>query len=213
MRKAVIISGFLDGLSDNIIPFLDMDTDVCVHTWDTYENRRWVEKLKRYKKYCNNIEIVSERPTTIEKLLSYFYSTCKAYSLVDTDCSYIIKFKPNIDTPSIPFVGDISRYFIKASVQCRPLLDDTVIEDCIFGKVYYRTLDERIFSGTKLVFDKLFPIFDINIQAEASVLNDELKEKYGDNYEGSIFWTEWMERRGIKIIEDTDLIIANNIQI
>jgi len=43
MRKAVIISGFLDGLSDNIIPFLDMDTDVCVHTWDTYENRRWVK--------------------------------------------------------------------------------------------------------------------------------------------------------------------------
>lgn len=210
MRKAVIISGFLDGLSDNIIPFLDKDTDLCVHTWDTFENKRWIEKLNRYKKYCNNFEIVKEKPTNLEKLLSYFYSTCKAYTYVSNECNYIIKFKPNIDSVTIPFTGNISNYFIKAALQCRPILDETKIEDCIFGKIYYKTLDERIFSGSKLAFDKLFPILDMNIMSEAETLNKELKDKYCANYEGSIFWTEWMQRRELKIIDDNDLIIANN---
>lgn len=210
MHRAVIISGFLTNLSDNIIPFLNKETDLYVHTWDTYENRRWIKKLERYKHHCNYFESIIEQPSSYEKLLSYFYSTYKAYSLVSDDCKEVIKFKPNIDTDYIPYIGNIDRYFHKAKIQCRPLLDTTSITDCVFGKVYYKTIDERIFSGTKLAFDKIFPILDSNIMTEAEKLNAALKQKYVEDYEGSIFWTEWLNRKGIKIIEDTDLIITNN---
>lgn len=208
MRKAIIISGFLYDLSDNIIPFLDKDTDVFVHTWKTEENSRWITKLNRYKKYCRALKILVENPIDAEKLVSYFYSTYKAYSLVNNEYSLVVKFKPNIDTDIIPFQGDIERYYEKAKLQCRPILESTPISECIFGKVYYKTIDERIFSGTKLAFDKIFSIFNINNRVDS--LNSKLKNIYGDNYEGSIFWTEWIEEQGIKIITDTDLVIANN---
>lgn len=207
MHKAVIISGFLFDLSDNIIPFLDKNTDLYVHTWNTKDNSRWITKLNRYKKYCKKLQIVVENPIEEEKLISYFYSTAKAYSIVQGEYDLIIKFKPNIDTDSIPFKGAIEEYYTKAKVQSRPLLNTKSIDDCIFGRVYYKTLDERIFSGTKLAFDRIFSIFNID---DVSNLNTELKTNIQENYEGSIFWTEWINRAGVEIILDTDLIIANN---
>ena len=36
---------------DNIIPFLDKQTDVYIHTWDTDSNQRWINKANRYKNY------------------------------------------------------------------------------------------------------------------------------------------------------------------
>ena len=55
--KAIIISGFLFDLSDNINPFLDKDTDLYIHTWNSSENLRWINKARRLKKYVNNFEI------------------------------------------------------------------------------------------------------------------------------------------------------------
>lgn len=207
MNKAVIISGFLYNLSDNIIPFLDKDTTLCVHTWNTQDNARWINKLNRYKKYCKELSFVSEDLTDREKLMSYFYSTLQAFNLVKDNCDVVIKFKPNIDTEVIPYAGNLNKYYTKAKLQCRPILDSTDINSCIFGKTYYRTLDERIFSGTKLAFNKIFTTFNYK---DALDLNRELKNEYGEGYEGSIFWTKFIESTGIKIIEDTDLIIANN---
>lgn len=207
MRKAVIISGYINGLSDNIIPFLNKETDLCVHTWDTPENARWIFKLNRYKKYCKNFRIIIDQPIEDEKLLSYFKSTMTAYSLVEDDCDVVIKFKPNIAADTIPYQGNLTEYYTKARVQCRPILNNVNIDDCIFGKVYYRTIDERIFSGTKLAFDKIFTTFNYS---DAVDLNRELINEYGAGYEGSIFWTKFIEGTGIKIIEDTDLIISNN---
>lgn len=211
--KAVIISGFLYNLSDNIKPFLDKDTDVYVHTWDDGDNMRWVGKLNRYKKYCNELKVVVEKPKHLEKLHSYFYSTWKAFNLLDGTYEIVIKFKPNIDALSIPFRGNMNSYYKKAKIQCRPILSDTTIDDCIFGKTYYKTLDERIFSGTQLAFQKIFTILEEDLVSNMIQLDNELKEKYIPNYEGSIFWTEWFERKGIKIIEDTDLKISNNVYI
>ena len=50
---AIIISGYLNDLSDNIIPFIK-GNDLYVHTWDNNDNSRWIKKLQRYKKYTNN---------------------------------------------------------------------------------------------------------------------------------------------------------------
>ena len=60
--KCIIISGLLHKLSDNIIPFLDKETDVYVHTWDMEKNSRWLVKLNRYKKYCNQIKVIFDKP-------------------------------------------------------------------------------------------------------------------------------------------------------
>ncbi len=41
-HKAVIISGYIKNISDNIIPFLDKNTDIYIHTWNI--ESRWIKK-------------------------------------------------------------------------------------------------------------------------------------------------------------------------
>ena len=97
--KAIIISGFLFDLSDNINPFLDKDTDLYIHTWNSSENLRWINKARRLKKYVNNFEIHIEDKKFDNKLFYYIYSTYKVVNNIkDLDqYEYIIKFKPNLD--------------------------------------------------------------------------------------------------------------------
>ena len=157
MHKAVIISGMLLHLSDNILPFLDKNTDVYCHTWNRDWNGRWLIKLNRYKKYCRNLYTVIEKSIFEEKRLSYFYSTYRAVNMIKDIDSYsiIIKFKPNVDG-EIRYVGDLDYYYLKAYLQSRPLLNDKSKEECLYGTVHYKTLDERIFSGYPLAFKKMF---------------------------------------------------------
>lgn len=214
MRKAVIISGFLNDLSDNIIPFLNIDTDVYVHTWDTDENKKWIIKLNRYKKYCNNLYITIDKP--IErycKLYSYFTSTYRAVKMISNLLEYqkIIKFKPNIEG-KIPYEGDIQSYFTKAKVQCRPILDDIDIDSCVFGCSYYYTLDERIFTATPKAIGKMFSYDSKEFENRMISSYSRIKADYGNNPEGSIFWRDWFDLHHLYIIQDNDLKLNNNIQ-
>ena len=129
--NAIIISGFLYDLSDNIIPFLNKKTDVYIHTWEVKDNKKWITKLNRYKKYCNELKIVTEEPKFETKLYSYFYSTWKAINIIDDIDKYktIVKFKPNLNSNKIKYKGAIDRYFQKAAIQSRPLLDQVTKEE------------------------------------------------------------------------------------
>jgi hypothetical protein len=213
--KAVIISGLLYNLSDNIIPFLDKHTDVYVHTWDVKDNSRWIIKLNRYKKYCRTINTTVEPIKYEKKLYSYFYSTWKVINTIDNIDQYtsIIKFKPNLDDTTIQYKGNLESYFHKAYIQSRPLLEGTTKEECLYGSIYYQTLDERIFSGYPLAFKRIFHILYKDLLSSMLQLDDRLVNLYGKNYEGSIFWKEWFENRGIKLIQDLDLKIPNNKQL
>lgn len=210
--KAIIISGLLTDLSDNIIPFLDKETDLYVHTWNPSENLRWITKLNRYRKYCRNFYVEVENYRFDKKLYSYFYSTWKVVNMLKDIDQYqkIIKFKPNIETNKIEFVGDIDYYFSKASIQSRPLLNKINKEDCLFGPIYYKVMDERIFSGYPLAFKKAFHILYDDLVYEMENLDSFLQAKYEPNYEGSIFWMYWFEKKGITLINDLDLKLANN---
>lgn len=211
--KALIISGLLYKLSDNILPFLDKDTDVYVHTWDMQWNGKWVIKLNRYKKYCNNIRIVFEKPFLDKKLHSYFYSTWKAVNMIEDIDRYssIVKFKPNVDG-DIQYVGDTEYYFLKGRLQSRPLLDGVTKEDCIFGTIHYKTLDERMFTTYPTALKKAFKIPEDEFIEQMTYLDKELISRFGiENYEGSIFWTEWFENRKVYPILDIDIKIPNCI--
>ena len=210
--KAIVISGLLSDLSDNILPFLDKETDLYVHTWSTTENIRWIVKLNRYKKYCNSFHIEIEQPKFDKKLYSYFYSTWRVVNLIKNIDQYdrVIKFKPNIETDKIRFIGDIDYYYDKASIQCRPLLNKINKEECLFGPIYYKVMDERIFSGYPLAFKKAFHILYDDLVYEMEDLDSFLQAKYEPNYEGSIFWMNWFEKKGITLINDLDIGLANN---
>ena len=211
--NAVVISGLLYNISDNIIPFIK-GNDLYVHTWNTEENKRFIGKLRRYQKYCNNFKLAIQEPKFDFKLFSYFYSTYKAISLVEDIDQYnrIIKFKPNLDTLSIQYRGRLGEYFYKASMATRPMLSKVTKEECIYGSIYYRNLDERLFSGYPLAFKKLFRILkEEEFITEMKSLHKELLDRYESDYEGSIFWTNWIENKNIKIIQDTDLKLPNNL--
>lgn len=211
--KCVIISGLIDKLSDNIIPFLDKETDVYVHTWDMQQNSRWVIKLNRYKKHCNEIKIIVEKPFLEKKLYSYFYSTWKVVNMIQNIDKYtkIIKFKPNVEG-EVEYKGDIFYYFLKGKLQSRPLLENVNIEECIFGTIHYKTLDERMFTGLPLAFKKAFLIPEEQLLSQMKELDSYLISKFGiEYYEGSIFWTEWLERKKVFTILDIDLKIPNSI--
>lgn len=211
--KCIIISGLLHKLSDNIIPFLDKETDVYVHTWDMEKNSRWLVKLNRYKKYCNQIKVIFDKPFLDKKLYSYFYSTWKAVNMVQDIDKYtkIVKFKPNVEG-EIEYKGNIDYYFLKGKLQSRPLLKNTSIEECIFGTIHYKTLDERIFTGLPLGFKKAFIIPEERFLAQMKDLDTYLISKFKmEDYEGSIFWTEWFEKTKVFPILDIDLKIPNSI--
>lgn len=210
--KALVISGLLYNLKDNILPFLDKETDVFVHTWNIDDNTRWISKLNRYKKYCNDLQVVLEEPKYKKKLYSYFYSTWKAVNIIKNIDEYnkIIKFKPNLDSDDIKYVGDLEYYFHKAYIQSRPLLKETTKEECLYGPIYYQTMDERLFSGYPLAFKKAFHILEEDLHLNMIQLDKSLCLKYGEDYEGSIFWKEWFNRHGVTLIHDIDLILPNN---
>jgi len=209
--RSVIISGLLIHLSDNILPFLNKETDLYVHTYSLPENKKWVIKLNRYKKYVNNLYLVEEDIKFEKKLHSYFYSTYKAFNLIKDVNKYdsIIKFKPNVEG-DIPYVGDLSYYFNKAYLQSRPFLEDVTKEECIYGSIYYQTIDERIFSGYPLAFSKMFHILDKEFIHLMIDLDKLCMKVYGKDYEGSIFWKLWAEVNGVKLIQDIDLKIPNS---
>lgn len=209
--KCIIISGLLYGLSDNIIPFLDKDTDVYVHTWDMQWNGRWVIKLNRYKKFCNNVRVVFEKPFLDKKLHSYFYSTWKAVNLIEDIDKYetIIKFKPNVDG-KINYEGKLEQYYLKAYLQSRPLLNSKTKEECLYGAVYYKTMDERIFSGYPLAFKNMFHILEEDLLNEMYIIDNKCIDKYGQDYEGSIFWRDWATSKDVVLIQDLDLKIPNS---
>lgn len=200
-------------LNDNIKLLLNKSTDIYVHTWDTKENHRWVKKLERYRKYCNKLIIKVELPLYTKKLHSYLYSTWKAVNTVDRieQYSLVIKFKPNLDCTKIPYKGLLHEYFHKAYIQSRPLLEGVKKENCMYGSIYYQTIDERMFSGYPLAFKKAFHILFKDFYKQMTDLDNALSQKYGEDYEGSIFWKEWFESKGIKLIQDLDLKLPNNI--
>ena len=208
---AIIISGLLINLNDNIVPFIE-GNDVFVHTWNTKDNQRWITKLERYRKHTNSLNIIVEKPKYDKKLYSYFYSTTKAVrSIPDIDkYKRLIKFKPNLLLNEIVYEGFLEHYFHKAYISSRPLLTGYSKEDCIYGAQYYKTLDERLFSGYPLAFKKLFHILDY--RDRMLELNSKLESKYGEDYEGSIFWTEWCEANDVPIITDLKLKIPNNVK-
>jgi len=211
MPKAIIISGLLTHLSDNIIPFLDKETDVYCHTWNIDWNGRWMIKLNRYKKYCRNLYIEFDKPEFDKKLHSYFYSTYKAVNMIKNidEYSKIIKFKPNVEG-DISYVGDTRFYYLKAYLQSRPLLRDTPEQGCLYGTIHYRSLDERIFTGFPLSLNKMFHTLKEEFVLEMFKLDNELIKKYGENYEGSLFWMHWAENMGVPFIQDIDLKIPNS---
>jgi len=208
--EAVIISGYLKDLSDNIIPFIT-GNDLYVHTWNDRDNTRWLNKLERYRKYTNNMICYVEPPKYDKKLYSYFYSTYRALKIIPDIDIYdkIVKFKPNLIGDKIPFKGDTQKYFNKAKLATRPLLREYNKEDCLYGSIYYKNIDERLFSGHSLAFKKNFLILN-DIEASMYKLDNTLEQKYGKEYEGSIFWTEWFSNNKTPIIVDTDLNIPNN---
>jgi len=210
-KNCIVISGLLIHLSDNILPFLNKDTDVYVHTYDIPINKRWIVKLNRYRKYVNSLYVKVENIKFNRKLHSYFYSTYRAVNIIKNINQYdtIIKFKPNVEG-DITYVGDLPYYFQKGYLQSRPLLEGYKKEDCIYGSIYYQTLDERIFSGYPLAFKKMFHILEEDFTHQMYSLNKKLSTQYGEDYEGSIFWKEWAEGRDVKQVLDIDLKIPNS---
>ncbi len=211
MHKAIIISGLLTHLSDNIIPFLDDKTDIYCYTWDIEDNSRWIKKLNRYKKYCKDVYVQVNKPLFHSKRHSYFYSTYKAVNMIKNIFNYdrIIKFKPNV-VGNIKYKGKLEHYFKKASLQSRPLLSETTKEECLYGSIYYKTMDERMFSGYPLAFSKIFHILEDSFVHRMNFMDLDVRKQYGKDCEGSIFWKEWINSYNIKLIQDIDLIIPDS---
>ena len=201
MRKALIISGLVTHLSDNIIPFLDSKTDIFCYTWNIGDNSRWVTKLNRYKKYCKNLYVEVKEPKFHSKRYSYFYSTYKAVNMIKNiyDYDIIVKFKPNL-IGNIKYKGNLQYYFNKAYLQSRPLLNEFTKEECLFGSIHYKTMDERLFSGYPLAFSKIFHILEDSFVHRMHSTDIEVRKRYGNDCEGSLFWKEWIENYNVKLI-------------
>lgn len=214
MSKAIIISGYLHNLSDNIIPFLDDSTDVYVHSWKGNDNERWIHKLNRYKKFCRKLFVNIEDPLYEKKLFSYFYSTWQSVNSIKDIDSYelIVKFKPNLDTDTIIYGSNLKEYYNQAYLQSYPLLKNILPSECFYGSIYHETMDERLFFGYPLAFKKVFHILYKELDSYMIELDKRLQLEFNDRYEGSIFWKNFIENKGVKLIQNTELKLPNNIQ-
>lgn len=208
-KIALILPGHIEKLQDNIVEFIhNNDCDVYIHTWNTEENKRWLGKLRGVD---TNIEVqdLSELP----KKFSILHSTYRAVNLIKDLEEYdlIIKGKPDLDIDSIAFDSNVKQYYKEAYKHSYPLLKGVKYSDCIFGRILHETIDERFFSAHPLVFKKLFRILYNKYIDNIYSLDKVLIKKYGDQYEGSILWTELIKQQEIKLIQDLTLKIPNCI--
>ena len=213
MARAIIISGLLHNLSDNFIRFVEDLKDevhVYVHTWDDIDNLRWVNKLLRYQDRTR-ITVNMEPCPDFEKKYLILHSTYKAVNLISDLNKYetIIKFKPDLDTEHIPYNKTIEKYYTEAYLHTYPLMEGKAREDFIYGRVLYKTLDERMFSAYPSAIEKLFRRPYNDYFDDIHNLDKFLQKKYTKNYEGSILWTNYIKERGLDIIQDLTLQIPN----
>ena len=71
-------------------------------------------------------------------------------------------------------------------------------------------MDERMFSGYPLAFSKIFHILEDSFVHRMNFLDLDVRNQYGNDCEGSIFWKEWINSYNIKLIQDIDLIIPDS---
>jgi hypothetical protein len=57
----------------------------------------------------------------------------------------------------------------------------------------------------------MFHILEERFIGQMENLYSFIETKYGDNCEGSIFWKEWANSKGVKLIQDVDLRLPNSI--
>ncbi len=208
-KVALVLSGHIENLQDNVVEFIkEHNCDVYIHTWQTPENNRWLKKLRGIE-YIYEIQPLSN----LEKKFSILHSTFKAVNLIKDVLSYdlIVKGKPNLEIKHIPFSLDVREYFIEAYKHSYPLLKGYTHTNCIYGRILHETLDERFFSAHPLVFTKLFHILYNRYIERLHSLDKRLVKKYGEDYEGSILWTEYIKSNNIKLIQDLTLKIPNCI--
>lgn len=213
MAKAIIISGLLTNFSDNFIKFIEdlgEEIDTYVHSWNTPENLRWVNKLMRYQNNTR-ITINLEVPMYEEKKYLILHSTYQAANLIPDLSKYstIIKFKPDLEIRRIEYDKDVEQYFQEAAIHAHPLLDGRKKEDFIYGRYLYKTLDERMFTIYPEGIEKLFKRSYTDFFDDIYALNSYLEKKYTQKYEGSILWTNYIKERKLGIIQDLTLKLPN----
>ncbi len=213
MAKAIIISGLLTNFSDNFIKFIEdlgEEVDTYVHSWNTPENLRWVNKLMRYQNNTR-ITINLEVPMYEEKKYLILHSTYQAANLIPDLSKYstIIKFKPDLETRRIEYDKNVEKYFQEAAIHAHPLLNGRKKEDFIYGRYLYKTLDERMFTTYPEGIEKLFKRSYTDFFDDIYALNSYLEKKYTQKYEGSILWTNYIKERKLGIIQDLTLKLPN----
>ena len=213
MAKAVIISGLLINFSDNFIKFVEElgeEVHTYVHTWNTPDNLRWVNKLMRHQ-YKTRITINMEVPMYEEKKYLILHSTYQAANLIDNlyDYSTIIKFKPDLETDRIEYNKNVEQYFTEAAIHAHPLLDGRKKEEFLYGRYLYKTLDERMFTAYPEGIERLFKRSYTDFFDDIFALDSYLQKKYIKNYEGSILWTNYIKERKLGIIQDLTLKLPN----
>ena len=92
MNNAIVVSGFLTNLNDSIIPIIK-DNDVYVHTWNTLENERWIQKLNRYKMGFLDAITLSNKTLSILFYVTFFIFIIPAWIL-----AIMIAVKKNEET-------------------------------------------------------------------------------------------------------------------